>query len=75
MWASVASFCRTAADDLDDDDEDDDEDDDDAAAAEAGVDDKDLSEDENSGREIIDSRFAFWRSSYAETSRQIFNVF
>lgn len=55
----MASFCRTAADDLDDDDEDDDEDDDDAAAAEAGVDDKDLSEDENSGREIIDSRFAF----------------
>jgi len=64
MWESAASFCWTAAD-LADDDDDDDEDDETAA----GVDDKDLSDNENSGREIIDSRFAFWRSSYAETSQ------
>jgi len=43
---------------LDDDDDDDDEDDD-AVAAEAGVNDVDLSDDENRGREIIDSRLAF----------------
>jgi len=60
----AASFCWTATD-LTDDDDDDDEDDE----AAAGVDDKDLSDDENNGRVIINSRFAFWRSSYAETSQ------
>ena len=69
---SVASFCWTAADLLDDDDDDDDEDDD-AVAAEAGVNDVDLSDDENRGREIIDSRLAFWRSSYAKTSQLHFS--
>jgi len=58
MRDSAASFCWTTIDDLVDNDEDD-EDDVDAATAEAGVDDRDLSDDENSGREIIDSRFAF----------------
>jgi len=58
MRDSEASFRCTAAD-LVDDDEEEDDDDDDTGAAEAGVDDKDLSDDENSGREIIDSRFAF----------------
>ena len=58
MRDSAASFCRTASDLVDDDD-----DDEDAGTSEAGVDDKDLSGDENNGREIIDSRFPFWRSS------------
>lgn len=44
---------------LDDDDDDDDDDDNNVAVAEAGVNDRDLSEDVNRGREIIDSRLAF----------------
>ena len=54
MRDSAASFCRAAADFADDDDDDDDDDE-----AATGVDGKDLSDDENSGREIIDSRFVF----------------
>ena len=69
MRDSVASFCWTAVDLLEDDEDDDVDDEDKLAAAEAGVEETDLLDDENRGREIIESRLAFWRSSYAETSQ------